>query len=288
MPRKSAQSSPAATKKPAPRRRAAAISETDLYAPIAEHLLAQGYTVRSEVQHCDITAVKGEELVVIELKRNFSTALLVQAVKRQRVTDSVYVAIPRPKWSRAWNGVKQLLRRLELGLILVSLDTKTPRVEIAFHPAPHARRKQPRRTRAILREIEHRSGDFNQGGSLRRKLVTAYRERALFVACCLERFGPLSARKLREIGTAPDTYSILFRDVYHWFERVAPGTYDLRPQGRIEIDLYRELVERHREQLEAAELPGAVAPEEAKPRKPRSRRTRRGAPQQEKEAAGPN
>jgi hypothetical protein len=281
MPRKSVPSPPVVSEKPV-RRRAAAISETDLYAPIAEHLVAQGYTVRSEVQHCDITAVKGDELVVIELKRNFSTALLVQAVKRQRVTDSVYVAIPRPKWSRAWNGVKQLLRRLELGLILVSLETKKPRADIAFHPAPYAQRKQPRRTRAILREIEQRSGDFNQGGSLRRKLVTAYREQALHIACCLECHGPLSERKLREVGTAANTYSILFRDVYHWFERVAPGTYDLRTQGRSEMELYPDLVTRYREQLRA------VTPEETPVEEPRPRRTRGAGKRQEKKGATPN
>ena len=38
--------------------------------------------------------VKGDELIVIELKKGFSTDLLIQATDRQRVTDSVYVALP--------------------------------------------------------------------------------------------------------------------------------------------------------------------------------------------------
>ncbi len=38
--------------------------ETDLYPPIRDFLTAQGYTVRSEVNHCDITAVRGDELSI--------------------------------------------------------------------------------------------------------------------------------------------------------------------------------------------------------------------------------
>jgi len=70
--------------------------ETDLYGPINDYLTAQGYTVRSEVLGCDIAATKGEDLVVIELKRSFCISLLLQATQRQRVADSVYVAIPKP------------------------------------------------------------------------------------------------------------------------------------------------------------------------------------------------
>ena len=70
--------------------------ETDLYAPVRDWLVAQGYTVRAEVKDCDITATKDGDLIVVELKRSFNVDLLIQATKRQRLTDSVYVAIPRP------------------------------------------------------------------------------------------------------------------------------------------------------------------------------------------------
>jgi hypothetical protein len=44
-------------------------AETDLSKPLQTYLAAQGYTVRCEVKHCDIVAVKDDVLIVIELKR---------------------------------------------------------------------------------------------------------------------------------------------------------------------------------------------------------------------------
>jgi hypothetical protein len=225
------------------------ISETDLYQPIREHLTDQGYTVRSEVENCDIAATKNGDLIVIELKRSFNTALLVQAARRQRAADSVYVALPRPKWSRRWNDIKHLLRRLELGLIFVSFRRKKAMVEVIFHPLPFQRRRRKSAKQAILREMAGRSGDFNQGGSTRRKLVTAYREKAIHIACCLDACGPLSPRELRALGTASNTQSILYSDFYGWFERIAPGQYALRERGRAEIDHHPDLVEHYQGQV---------------------------------------
>jgi hypothetical protein len=76
------------------------IAETDLAEPLYAHLARLGYTVRSEVKDCDIAAVKGDDLLIIELKKSLSLALVIQATRRQRLTDTVYVAIPRPsnKW----------------------------------------------------------------------------------------------------------------------------------------------------------------------------------------------
>ena len=221
-------------------------AETDLCHPIGQYLTAQGYTVRSEVNHCDITAVKGDELIIIELKRSVNVTLLIQATRRQHVTDSVYVALPRPRLSRAWKGIRHLLRRLELGLIWVSLDGGGPAVEIVFHPVPFRRRKRAQARRAVLTEIAGRPDDLNQGGSTRRKIVTAYRENVIHIACCLERHGPLSPRELRAMGTGAKTTSILCSDFYGWFERVAAGIYALRPQGQKELARYPAVAQRYR------------------------------------------
>ncbi len=98
------------------------MKETDLYKPIHDYLAKLGYTVQAEVNHCDIIARKGDDLIVIELKTRFGLDLLIQAAERQSITDSVYVALPGPmkmgKRNR-WPQKKRLLRRLELGLILV-------------------------------------------------------------------------------------------------------------------------------------------------------------------------
>ncbi|HOQ30356.1 MAG TPA: hypothetical protein PLH36_16595, partial [Armatimonadota bacterium] len=111
------------------RRPAPPAHETELYPPIRDFLVSLGYTVRSEVRGCDITATREDELVVIEMKRRFSTDLLIQAVERQRLTDSVYVALPQSaiptgRSGRArWQGMQRLLKRLELGLLLVSSES---------------------------------------------------------------------------------------------------------------------------------------------------------------------
>ena len=229
--------------------------ETDLFPPVRDYLLAQGYTVQAEVKGCDITATRGDELLVVELKRSFCTALLVQATQRQRVTDSVYVALPRPRgrefFSARWRGIKHLLRRLELGLLVVCLDGSKPPVEVVFHPGPLQRRRSARKKRAILQEIAGRSGAYNDGGSTRRPLLTAYRERALYIACCLERYGPSSPAALRQWGASPKAQSIVARNPYGWFQRLEPGVYGLTPAGRTALVEYAELVERLRAALPA-------------------------------------
>ncbi len=225
--------------------------ECDLSPPIQSYLSAQGYTVRSEVNGCDITALDGDRLIVIEMKKSFSTDLLIQATERQRVADSVYVALPveggkqraEQRYSKRWRGIERLLKRLELGLLLVHFpgDTDTavdqqPAVEIVFHPitAPRPRRK-PRVRHALLREIAGRSGDYNVGGTGGRAVLTAYREQAIFIACCLERFGPMSPCALRALGTSPRTQNILFKNVYGWFERRERGIYAVSATGCEEI-----------------------------------------------------
>ncbi|MDP3487828.1 MAG: DUF2161 family putative PD-(D/E)XK-type phosphodiesterase [Bacillota bacterium] len=226
------------------------MKETDLFPPVAEYLLQLGFAVRSEVRGCDITAVKDNELVIVELKKNFSIDLLIQATNRQRAADTVYVAIPRPAKGlkgKHWLGVVHLVRRLELGLLLVSFTGKLARVEVAVDPSPFTRKTGGQSRRAILSEMAGRSQDFNQGGSTRQKLMTAYRENAIQIACLLNDLGPLTTRKLRELGAGSKTQAILYRDHYKWFRRVVPGTYDLTELGRQELMHYPDLVEMCRE-----------------------------------------
>lgn len=228
------------------------IRETDLYPPVRDYLTAQGYTVRGEVRGCDVTATKDGALLIIELKRRLNLDLLVQAAQRQRTTDSVYVAVPRPAGmgSRSgWRELTHLLRRLELGLILVTLAGKRSSVEVAFHPLPYDRRKSHGKKRAILEEISGRSGDYNEGGSTRRPLLTAYRESALFIACCLEKHGPMTPRALRKLGAGPKTLSILSGNFYDWFERTERGVYALKACALPELAKYPDLVEKIRGEL---------------------------------------
>jgi len=245
-----------------PRRARTKPAETDLYPRLRAYLTAQGYTVRGEVKHCDIAAVKGDDLIVIEMKLALNLPLLAQGVRRQQMTDSVYLAVPRPpnhaKWMRQMRGVFRVLRRLELGMLLVSLKPGKPPVEVVFHPMPFERRRRRSARRAILEEIGRRSGDFNLGGSTRRPLVTAYRENAIQIACYLADTGEMEPRQLRALGAGPKTLSILSRNVYGWFSRIARGLYAVTSKGRDALAKYPELV-RHYRSLPAGQgaKPGA-------------------------------
>jgi hypothetical protein len=224
--------------------------------------------VRSEVRGCDITATRSstskdgaDELIVVEMKRGLTIDLLIQATQRQRIADSVYVAVPRPDKRRTrednarWRGLQHLLKRLELGLILVQAERDVPPgVEVVFHPVRHDRRRSPAMRRAILKEIAGRSGDYNQGGVTKRPIITAYREKAIHIACCLHRLGPLTPAALRALGTDERTQNILYKNVYGWFERQEHGVYALAGDGRTALlSAYPDLVAHHVGQVLLAE-----------------------------------
>ncbi len=219
------------------------VRETDLYPPLKAWLESGGYEVRAEVNDCDVAARRGDELVLIELKRAINLDLLLQLVRRQECGAAVYAAVPAPASAdRRWRGLTRLLKRLESGLILVHLESDRPRVELAFHPV----RQEPRRNKAVaaalLREMSGRSLDANVGGSNRRALVTSYREQALKVAAGLERLGGAAAPKaLRDIGCSAKTGDILLDNHYGWFERLAKGLYGLTEAGRAALIEYGEL-----------------------------------------------
>lgn len=227
--------------------------EVDLYAPLRDYLVAQGYEVQAEVKGCDVVARKGDALIVIELKQQFGVRLLIQAIDRQRISDSVYVGLPGPYKrgrSRHWREIGRLLRHLELGLIVIDPHTEPPQVEIIFHPLPYQPQKRKRRQRAVLQEIRGRSGDYNQGGSTSGKAITAYRESAIHIACCLEILGASTPSRLRTLGTGHKTQSILSSNFYGWFRRVVRGTYELTPDGRTALETFLGPAARYRQQIQ--------------------------------------
>lgn len=234
------------------------ILEIDLFMPVRDFLIEQGYTVRSEVKDCDITAIKDEELVVVELKRNLSVSLLAQAVRRQKAADLVYIAVPKPKKtfvSSKWQDIYHLVRRLELGLIFVSFKGKKGFIEVPIHPVPFDREKSKKMNKkkreSIIKEAKARFMDFNVGGSTGKKLLTAYRESAIFIACCLNKLGPLSPKQLRNLGTdAKKTTSVLSENHYGWFEKVERGVYSINDTGKEGLFLYKELADYFYDKLE--------------------------------------
>lgn len=226
------------------------MQETELFEPIKKYFEGHGYSVNAEVKDCDVTATRDDELIVVELKTSPNMNLLIQATDRQRITDAVYVAIPVVTSNhKRWRGVQRVLRRLELGLLVVSFGPLGATVTKLFDPLPAQKRKPKRRRRAVIREIAERSSDYNTGGSTRIKLVTAYRENAILVATCLEQLGQCSPKRLRDLGTGDRTPGILSKNHYGWFQRIDRGVYSITDQGRQEIRSYPELHSRSLEFL---------------------------------------
>lgn len=206
--------------------RTASPREDELYGPVKVLLEAQGYVVKGEVVGCDVVGVRGDEPpVVVELKRTFGLALVLQGIDRLALTDAVYLAVGA--WPRRLAAVRRLCRRLGLGLIVVAPG----RAEVLLDPLPYAPRKSRARVGRLLDEHRRRVGDPTVGGSVRRPIMTAYRQEALRCAGRLEA-GPAAIRDIRAAGDVPHAARILQTNVYGWFERVGRGVYTLSPQGR--------------------------------------------------------
>ena len=206
--------------------RAAALPEVALYGPVKALLEAQGYVVKGEIMGCDVVAVRGDEPpVVVELKRVFGIALVLQGIDRLAMTDAVYLAVG--SWPRRPAAVRKLCRRLGLGLIVVVGG----RAEAVLDPLPYQPRKSRRRTVRLLDEHTRRVGDPTSGGSVRQPIMTAYRQEALRCAARLEA-GQATLRAIRAGGDVPNAGRILRSNYYGWFERVDRGVYVLSPRGR--------------------------------------------------------
>ncbi len=223
------------------------MKESELFDPIKRYLQGQGYSVHAEVKHCDIVARKHDELVLIELKNSINLNLLVQAAERKELSDSVYIAVPVPVGKQVppnFKRIKKLLRRLEIGCILVDfLKTKT-KVRIELHPLPFTERSAYQRKRAILREIDGRYAEFNKGGEpVAAEKITAYKQEALRIAHYLQQYGSASPAELRQSGTSEKTQTILSKNVYGWFERERRGVYRLHPYGREALAHYAGTLE---------------------------------------------
>lgn len=228
------------------------MKETELYKPVRELFLENGFDIKAEVADADIAAEKDDELTIIELKTSLNLKLLIQAAKRQRIADKVYVAVPRPSYKRRFHKeVKDrefLLRRLGIGLIYVAMDAEEPYAAVAFEPSPFDMAKSQnasrRRRRKVVNEFNKRSGDFNTAGSVRTTLVTAYKENALKIAWLLSQNGRMTTRELRELGCSDKTTTTLYNNHYGWFAKTGRGEYEISEEGSKALVKY-EIILKH-------------------------------------------
>lgn len=202
--------------------------EEDLYDPLRKWLVNNGYEVQAEVQSCDVVAIKNDEMTIIELKKSFNLKLVYQCMERQKIGKYVYAAIAAPAKSKIKSKNLQkaeaLLRRLGIGLILISLYSRSSLVEVRVEPKIATNRKSPRKKKRVLKEIAKRSGEYNVGGK-QGKIVSAYRESAIHIYCLLQKEVEASPGQLVKLGAPANTGTILRMNHYGWFHKIARAKY---------------------------------------------------------------
>jgi hypothetical protein len=226
-------------RKPAERRPMEAALETSLYLPVKTYLEGLGFTVKGEVMGCDLVALSdGEPVAVVigELKQSFTLDLVLQAVDRASAADEVWLAVKastRGKGRERDRRVLKLCRLCGFGLLTV---LPMGGVEVLVEPVPWTPRRDAKRRSRLVAEHRRRRGDPATGGSTRKPIMTAYRQRTLAMAQALSG-GPQRPRDLKDL--APDAPAILTRNVYGWFERVDRGLYGLSAAGHEALAAWR-------------------------------------------------
>ena len=228
--------------------------ERELYEPLRQYLIDNGFEVRAEVNKCDLVAKKTDHIVIVEMKRHLSFDLLVQAVERQSYADEVYLCLPKPagfKLDKTWRAKMKVLRQLGLGLLLVGRIGQNYSVEEALSTAPEQgkpMRTSDKKRQALVKEFGSRSLDLNTGGCHGVPLVTAYRETALYLVFLIDIHGPLTSKSLRSLGAHPKkTTSILNANYYDWFRKTPEKCYELTDAGFQAMTVYAPLINAFRE-----------------------------------------
>ncbi|MDR1687504.1 MAG: DUF2161 family putative PD-(D/E)XK-type phosphodiesterase [Clostridiales bacterium] len=218
-------------------------SEKDMYMPVKRFFEDLGYDVRSEVMGIDATAVKDGVMLLLEFKKSFNMTLLYQVIDRQKISRHVYAVIPK-KRGRDFKNILHIVKKLEIGLITVEMEDTGKQVKIEAEPVAD-KTLDNKRSRRVLNESQNRKIDGNLGGSVNVKLLTAFRERSIKIACTLYKQGEMTVAELKKFGCAKDTANILRNNFYGWFYMVSKGVFFLTEEGFNEIEdgTFKEAVE---------------------------------------------
>lgn len=194
-----------------------------------------GYSVKGEVNGCDLVGVKDSDppvLIVCEMKLTFNLELIMQGVSRAAVCDEVWLAARSSKTGKGREHdarFRNLCRRLGFGLITVSASGT---VEVIVAPFAATPRRDPRRRSRLLEEHQRRVGDPQKGGGRGKPIMTAYRQDCILCATSLLT-GPQSPKQLKTL--VPRAPTILRSNVYGWFVRESRGIYGLTDLGRTAV-----------------------------------------------------
>ncbi len=221
--------------------------EKDMFFPVAEFLREHGYEVFGEVNGCDIAASKNGEIIAVEMKKAFNLKLVYQAINRQEAADIVYVAVGRSKKGMRdsnFKGMVKLLKRLDVGLMTVAMDSPVKTVDVVVEPKLH-KGSWSQKKKKLRNEIEGRSLNMNDGGTNKTEIITAYKEKSIEFLCFAEKNGTITNSILKQMGYDQKTYSILYRNYYGWFKKTGKAEYVVSEKGKeaLKNERYKKLVE---------------------------------------------
>ena len=60
------------------------MKETNLYQPVKSYLEDSGFVVKAEINQADIVAVKGDYIIIVELKLSISLKLIYQGHRKTK------------------------------------------------------------------------------------------------------------------------------------------------------------------------------------------------------------
>lgn len=213
------------------------MKETELFEPVKNLLIEQGYQVKAEVKDIDILGYKDDVYLAVELKTSFSMKLIYQAIDRQKTMDIVYIALPKtalPKSRTQFRQFTYLLKRLEIGCIIVDEKKAEVILEATLYDIEKSRARYKKRKQSILKEYHLRKNTLNVGGS-KGKRLTRYKEMVVEIGLFLIEQEQASVKEIKEKTGLLKTASILQKNYDAYFERVSRGIYQLTIKGRQEI-----------------------------------------------------
>lgn len=209
--------------------------EKDLFGPIKKYFESFGYVCDGEVMDIDLYMEKGDESIAVELKQTLDFKSVQQAALRQKLTDTVYIGIFKPKkYTKEFQNKVYLLKRLGIGLIVVSKRLHT--VDVISDPvvselSTFQKRNKQKKAR-LSKEFNRRKAKNNTGGVTGTKLITSYREETLLVLDALMELGGEGKTKdIKEVSKVSNATKILYANYYGWFENVSKGVYRVTEKG---------------------------------------------------------
>lgn len=220
--------------------------EKELYPIVANYFKENGFLLDGEVNDVDILCIKDEVTVAVELKLELNFKVIIQASKRQKLFDLVYIGIKTPKSlkSNIFKDKIYLLKRLGIGLIIINPISNT----LSIHSDPvesniniyKSRNKEKKES--IILELKERKYKNNIGGVNKVKTITKYRQDCLIVLDTLKTNGAMSGKNIKKITGVEKATSIMSLNYYGWFVKINRGVYDISKFGETEFLNYEKII----------------------------------------------